>query len=557
MAIPEVLRRFQFNMWFRKILFWVLAANVFLPAARANDGNTSAGSQAARQDQTKSHPAVEMTGNLDQAQSSSPAIVPVRAVPPPPEANPAPKPAAGAAGQHRLGPLDISVNWRVRMEAWGWFQPTTGQNAYAFEHSLLKIGIGQKSDAFEWLVEGAADAIVDLPPSAVLAGRPGQLGLGGTYYAANGGARNNVNGFAKQAYIGFTLPARAKVRLGRLTFFDGAEVQPKNKSLATLVNTRVAQRLIGDFAFSAVQRSFDGAQAAFNSGSNNVTLFGARPTRGVYQSDGMGELDVNVFYGTYTRSIQSVNNAGSLRIFGIGYMDDRAGVLKTDNRALAIRTADTYRIRIATYGGDYVHVYHMDHAGELDFLAWGVLQSGGWGAQTQRASAFVGEAGWQPPVRAINPWFSAGYSYGSGDSDPNDNIHGTFFQILPTPRPFDRFPFYNMMNNEDFYGSATLRLPHAFNVRSELHALRLANAQDLWYSGGGAFQPKTFGYTGRTSNGNRSLANVWDVSLDVPLRYGFSLTAYYARAWGKSLMANIYPAGTNAQFGYVETTFRY
>jgi hypothetical protein len=85
----------------------------------------------------------------------------------------------------------------------------------------------------------------------------------------------------------------------------------------------------------------------------------------------------------------------------------------------------------------------------------------------------------------------------------------------------------------------------------------LAKAQDLWYSGGGAFQPKTFGYTGRTSNGNRSLADVWDVSLDVPLRYGFSVTAYYAHAWGKSLMANIYPGGTHEQFGYVETTFRY
>jgi len=557
MGIPKIMRRFQVKMWNRKSLFWLLAANSFLPAAHANDRNTPAENPAIQQVQSKSTSPDEFTANLDQAQSSSPTIVPVRAVPLTPEANPAPKPAAVAAGQHRLGPLDVSLNWRVRMEAWDWFQPTTGQNAYAFEHSLLKIGIGQKSEAFEWLVEGAADAIVDLPPSAVQAGRLGQLGLGGTYFAANGDARNNVNGFAKQAYIGFALPAKAKVRLGRLTFFDGAEAQPKDKSLATLVNTRVAQRLIGDFGFSAVQRSFDGAQLAFNSGSNNVTLFGARPTRGVFQNDGMGELDVDVFYGAYTRSIQSANNAGSLRIFGIGYVDDRPGVLKTDNRALAVRTADTFQIRIATYGGDYVHVYHMDHAGELDFLAWGVFQSGGWGVQKQRASAFVGEAGWQPPVCVINPWFSAGYSYGSGDSNPNDNVHGTFFQILPTPRPFDRFPFYNMMNNEDFYGSATFRLPHAFNVRSELHALRLANAQDLWYSGGGAFQPRTFGYTGRASNGNRSLANVWDVSLDVPLRYGFSLTTYYAHAWGKSLMVNIYPGGTNAQLGYVETTFRY
>ncbi len=467
------------------------------------------------------------------------------------------KPAPAAAKQHKLGPLNVSVNWRFRTEAWDWFQPPTGQNSYAFEHSLLRIGIGQKSEAFEWLLEGAADAIVDLPPRALQPGRLGQLGLGGTYFVANGNKRNNVNGFVKQAYIGFSLPLKAKLRLGRFTFLDGAEAQPKDKTLATLVNTRVFQRLIGDFGFSAVQRSFDGAQLGFNAGNNNITLFGARPTRGVYQSDGMGELNVDVFYGAFTHSLDSKKNAGSLRVFALGYVDDRGAVLKTDNRTVAARTADNFHIRIATYGADYAHVFRTDRAGQFNFQLWGALQSGGWGVLTQRAGAFVGEAGWQPKVRLINPWFSAGYSFGSGDSNPNDNVHGTFFQVLPTPRPYDRFPFYNMMNNEDFYGTAVFRLPHAFAIRSELHALRLANSQDLWYAGGGAFQPKTFGYTGRASGGSRSLANVWDVSLDVPLRYGFSITTYYAHAWGKSLIANIYPAGTSAQFGYVETNFRF
>jgi hypothetical protein len=561
MAKPETVHRSKDNVRIRAFLFGLFAVSAMLPVIRANDGLAPDDLKPAQQSQATMASAADPADNPDQAKSSTlPTVLVHTSLPVPsesPSRNPGSTPAAKPQDQHKLGPLNISMNWRVRMEAWDWFQPTTGQNAYAFEHSLLKIGIGQKNEKFEWMVEGAADAILDLPPSAVQAGRLGQLGLGGTYYAANGNERNNVNGFAKQAFIGFSLPAKSRVRLGRLTFFDGAQVQPKNKSLATLVNTRVAQRLIGDFGFSGVQRSFDGAQLAFDSGGNDVSLFGARPTRGVYQNDGMGELDVDVFYGAYMRSINSKNNAGSLRIFGIGYVDDRAGVVKTDNRPLAVRTVDTFQIRIATYGGDYVDVFQTGHAGQLDFLVWGVLQCGGWGVQTQRASAFVGEAGWQPPVRLINPWFSAGYSYGSGDSNPNDNVHGTFFQILPTPRPFDRFPFYNMMNNEDFYESATFRLPQALNIRSELHALRLADAQDLWYGGGGAFQPHTFGYTGRASNGNRSLANVWDVSMDVPLRYGFSVTVYYAHAWGKSLIANIYPGGMNSQFGYVESIFRY
>jgi hypothetical protein len=459
----------------------------------------------------------------------------------------------------KLGPLTVFGSWRLRTEAWDWFQPSspTGQNAYAFDHSLLRVGIGQHLESFEWLLEGAQDAIVDLPTRAVASGIQGQLGLGGTYFAANGNGQNNVNAFVQQAYVGFKLPANGKLRLGRFTFLDGAEVTPKDQTLSTVVNTRIAQRLIGDFGFSAVGRSFDGAQLSFDAGSSNFTFLGARPTRGVFQIDGMGELDVDLFYGAYTVPVTSEHGAGELRVFAVGYIDERGNVLKTDNRPLAVRTADKDQIRIGTYGADYVHVIHTDQRGQFDFLLWGVLQNGIWGVQTQRAGAFVGEFGWQPPVRILNPWFSAGYSFGSGDSDPNGNTHGTFFQILPTPRPYARFPFYNMENNEDYYGTAVFRFPHSLAVRSEAHALRLANAHDLWYLGGGAFQPHTFGYSGRASGGNGSLANVWDVSLDCPLRYGFSITTYYGHAWGKDVIESIYPNGANAQFGYVETNFRF
>jgi len=471
----------------------------------------------------------------------------------------APKPAPQAsAEQHKLGPLQFTVNWRFRTEAWDWFEAAVpAQNSYAFEHSLLRIGMGQKTERFEWFIEGAADAIVSLPTGAVLPGPPGQLGLGGTYYAANGNRQNNTNAFVRQAYFGVALPANAKLRLGRFTLLDGAEAIPKDRSLATVVSTRIAQRLIGDFGFSAVGRSYDGAQLAIDSKAGNFTFLGARPTRGVYQIDAMGELKIDLFYGAYTLSIGRGNSAGQFRLFGVGYVDERSSVLKTDNRLTPLRSADQGPIRIGTYGANYVHVFNTQDRGKFDFLLWGAVQNGRWGALTQRSAAFAAEAGWQPAMGFVSPSFRAGYSYGSGDSDPADGRHGTFFQVLPTPRPYARFPFYNMMNNEDFFASSVFRLPHSLLLRSELHALRLADAADVWYGGGGAFAPRTFGYTGRATGGNRSLANVWDLSMDVPLRYGFSLTTYYAHAWGKGAVAAIYPTDANAQFGYVETNFRF
>ena len=453
--------------------------------------------------------------------------------------------------------LNVFGSWRFRAEAWDWFLPTSGRNNYVFEHSLLRAGIGQKLESVEWLIEGAQDAILRLPGNAIAPGNQGQLGLGGTYYVANGNKRNVASGFLKQGYLGIHFLRYGKVTLGRFGFSDGIEMTPADPMLAEVVNSRIAQRLIGEFNYSAVMRSFDGVHLSVDAGKSNFTLLAVRPTEGAFQVDAMGELNIDLFYGAYTLPTKVRNGSGELRIFTLGYIDQRAGVVKTDNRPLAARVADTSQIRIGTYGADYTQVLHTGGSGQFDFLVWGAWQSGSWGLLTQRAGAFVSELGWQPPVQTAKPWLSVGYSFGSGDSNPADDRHGTFFQLLPTPRLYARFPFYNMENNEDFYGTAEFHLPHSVIGRSEAHALRLASTQDLWYSGGGAFQSSSFGYTGRTSGGARSLANVWDLSLDFPLRYGFSMTLYYAHAWGQSVIASIYPAGTRAQLGYVETNYHF
>lgn len=323
-----------------------------------------------------------------------------------------------------------------------------------------------------------------------------------------------------------------------------------------MIQTRISSRLISNFAFTTVQRSFDGVQLTANSGANNFTFLAALPTQGVFQVKGMDELDIDTYYGAYTRSIPAEHNAAELRVFGIGYIDHRTLVLKTDDRQQSVRAADHGKIEIATYGADYADVYNSEKAGKFDFLLWGVVQGGSWGNLAQHAGAFVGEAGWQLPAK-IKPWFSVGYSYGSGDKSSDPARHGTFFQLLPTPRQYARFPFYNMMNNKDFYGTLNLNPLSRLTLRSEGHALWLASASDLWYSGGGAFQPQTFGYTGRPSNGQRGLANVWDLSADYQVTRNFSTTLYYGHAWGESVIAKIYPKEANGQLIFLETNFHF
>lgn len=459
--------------------------------------------------------------------------------------------------KHMLGPLEVSVNWRTRAEGWYWFEGPTGNSEYGLWDSLLRLGFGQTGEHFDWFIEGEQTSILGLPNDAVVAAPQGQLGLGGSYYAANNNHTDVANGFVKQAFVNLKHMGPVGFKIGRFEYFDGLEVTPKDPLLATVIQTRISSRLISNFAFSAVQRTFDGVQLSADSGQNNFTFFGARPTQGVFQVKGMDELDVDTYYGAYTRSVTSVGSAGELRVFAMGYIDHRTTVLKTDNRPAAIRAADLGKIEIGTWGADYAHVFNTPNSGKFDFLLWGALQTGSWGSLAQHAGAFVGEAGWQLPVEVLKPWISAGYSYGSGDGNPNDSSHGTFFQGLPTPRQYARFPFYNMMNNEDLYGTLNLRPVSKLALRSEVHTLRLANAADLWYSGGGAFQPKTFGYTGRPSNGNRGLGNVRDLSADYQFTRSFSSTFYYGHAWGKGVISAIYPNDANGQLIFVETNFHF
>jgi hypothetical protein len=230
---------------------------------------------------------------------------------------------------------------------------------------------------------------------------------------------------------------------------------PRNATLAALKRDRVASRLLANFGFTHVQRSFDGIQYVLDRPALNVTVLAARPTQGVFQVDGWGELDINVVGGAVTRQLAAAGNVGEWRVFGIEYSDQRNGLTKTDNRPLAARQRDRNHLNLGTFGGHYIAAIERGH-GTLDVLFWGAAQIGSWGELMHRSGAFAAEGGWQPRTQGA-PWIRGGLDYGSGDSNPNDTTHGTFFQLLPTPRLYARFPFFNLMNSMDAFGEVMLR----------------------------------------------------------------------------------------------------
>ncbi len=459
----------------------------------------------------------------------------------------------------RIGNITVSGSVRTRSMSWNWFEGNAN-NDYTYSETIFRVSLAENGETIDWKLELAAPVLLGLPRNAVATGAQGQLGFGASYYVANDHNTSTASVFAKQGYLRFKFgggPFKQSLLVGRTEFNDGLEVLPSDKTLAALKRDRISQRLLGNFGFSDVGRSLDGLEYVASTGKTNITLLAARPTRGVFQVDGWGELNTNIFYGALTRDTGGGSNTGEWRIFGLGSDDYRDNVLKTDNRPQAVRAADHGHINLVTAGGDYIHVTKT-HAGPVDFLVWGALQGGSWGALSQRAYAYAAEAGWQPGgLSRIKPWIRGGIDYGSGDKNPNDSTHGTFFQVLPTPRIYARFPFFNIMNNRDAFGELILRPAKPLTIRCDIHSLALASKNDLWYSGGGEFQPWTLGYTGRPSNGHSSLATLYDASIDYAFKTHVALGAYYGHAAGKLVTEAIYPKGGDADLGYVELNYRF
>jgi alginate export protein len=458
-----------------------------------------------------------------------------------------------------VGDVTIAGSLRTRGYSWRWFGDTAN-GEYTYPASLFRVGIYEPHDAADWRAEFALPVVMNLPTTAVAAAPQGQLGLGAAYFAANDNRATAAAVFLKQGFLRVKhlggIPGQS-LTVGRFEFNDGSETIPTDVTLAALKRDRISQRLLGTFGFSDVGRSIDGVLYTVTGPQWNVTAVAGRPTQGVFQVNGWPELSINVFYGAVTRQGGRDAHANEWRLFALGYDDRRDGVVKVDSRSLAIRTADTSSITIGTYGGHYLQAVDT-RSGPIDLLLWGAIQSGSWGALTHRASAFAVEGGWQPrALDSLKPWLRVGFDYGSGTHDPTGSTHGTFFQVLPTPRVYARFPFFNLMNIQDAFGEVVLRPTKRATLRSDVHALSLADAHDLWYSGGGAFQPTSFGYTGRPSSGYGGLATLSDVSGDYEISGRVSFNAYYGYAAKQLVTQGIYPAGHSAHFGYGELVLRF
>jgi hypothetical protein len=455
--------------------------------------------------------------------------------------------------------VTFTLSDRLRGEFVDWFAPppdvgAAGAERYDFFANRFRAGVSVGFPHVGLTLEMQHTQLANLPEDASLPPPQGNLGPGANYFA---NTRRSPQGelFLKQGYL--TLRGGGVTgTLGRFDHRGGLEVLPADATLLAVKRTRIAERLVGPFDFTHVTRSFDGGRVAWDDPAWNVTAWGARPTQGGFEVSANTQVG-RVWLAGASATWKGHDDAPPLdvQIFELYYRDARDDVLKVDNRPLAVREADTEPIGVNTVGAHALGAFAAG-PGTIDLLFWGALQTGNWGTQDHAAWAYAVEAGYQLPRVPATPWLRLGYDRSSGDDDPDDSDHRTFFQVVPTARLYAQTPFYNLMNSGDFFVELLLR-PHArVFVRTDWHWLVVTEDRDLWYQGGGVTKSSLFGYAGSPADGQRDLGQLVDLSVGLTLSKRLTLNTYYGHVFGGDAIGRSF-AGTDADYGYVELLFKY
>jgi hypothetical protein len=315
-------------------------------------------------------------------------------------------------GPHRI---DLGLAARVRMESWDGSSATnTDWDSYTGTRLRLSLRYAFE-DQLAVFVEGQF---------ATVHGLDADLGPPGRNYFTSTGSDSSAHGEGvRQAYLEVRPAKGAALRGGRQEVKVGTDVVYPEANWKYLKTARLGERLVGTVGWTHVERSYDAATLAVDTGPYAVYAFVGRPTTGVFDVDSAYRPLHDLVLGgaTFTAKRGSWLPNTELGAFAIAYEDERP----------TTRGGIAGGVDVTTIGGYSLGVYPLGPA-QVDAIAWFAGQTGKYGGQHHGAYAGIFEVGVQLPAVFAKPWLRLGINFASGDSNPIDGHHETFFNLLPS-----------------------------------------------------------------------------------------------------------------------------
>jgi hypothetical protein len=455
------------------------------------------------------------------------------------------KPKIGiSCGGHKL---DLTVSFRYRPEWWNAFKGETD----TFHGLRTRVGA-------MYSYEDAVAIFAEFQDARTLGLSPFTSGVGGAYRTWGDG--NDPNGQdLRQMWVEIRPITGLAIRGGRQDINLGTQAMYAEAAWKYVKIKRASQRLVGTVGWSTVERTNDGFMGQYDTEGYNYYAFIANPTTGVFDHSKAYSRQKDIIYGglSVTAKRGTWLDNTEFRGFFLGYDDDRP----------IHQGGKPKHVNIYTLGASMISVYPLG-PGNFDVLLWAAGQAGTFNGTDQVAGAVIGEFGYQLPEVFAKPWFRIGVNYASG-GDPSDSTNNTFFNMLPTNHLYygfaDQFAYQNLV---DFFLQLMLKPHERVSINAMYHEFWLADDQDAWYFGTGAFTKKSgasgtgnFGYGARPSGGDSKLGREIDVVVNINVYKGVSVQGGYSKLWGGDVVDNLHAAGTfgreKIDWGYLQLSLQY
>ena len=436
-------------------------------------------------------------------------------------------------GEHKL---DLSLTTRLRAELWRARSEYTDTFYAARTRVGLKYSYGNLLSVFGEFQDAR---LYNLTPK--------MSGAGELYLAFADGRNHTDSQTVRQLWLDVKPIEGLGIRIGRQDIELGTEVMYPEGNWKYVKIQRGSQRLVGTVGWTHAERSNDAIQVSYDTGGHHLFAFAAQPTTGVFDITDAYKRQGDITYGGLTWTVKRdtwLPNT-ELRLFGLAYDDDRS---VSDG-------GKPDRVTVYTGGVSVIGLYPVG-PGTFDVLAWGAFQFGDFNDLDHLAGAAILEAGYQLTEVPWKPWFRVGVNYASGDGDPTDGDHDTFFNMLPTNHLYygfaDQWAFQNLV---DWFAQLMLKPHEKVAINLMLHQFYLADDNDARYFGTGAFNKDAFGFGAQPSRGYGAGGTEIDAVVNYDFNTRLSIQGGYAYMWGRGIFNTASYKDVN--FGYLQLTLKY
>jgi len=448
-------------------------------------------------------------------------------------------------GDHKV---DLSFTTRLRIEFWDAHADDTD----TFYAARSRVGLKYSYGGLLTLFGEFQDArIYSLSPSSLSPPN----GAAGLYRAFADGRSRTHSDRLRQLWLEVKPIEGLGVRIGRQDIKLGTQAMYPEPNWKYLKIKRGSQRLVGTVGWTHAERSNDGISVSYDTGGgHHLYAFAARPTTGVFDIEDAYHRQDDINYGglSWTVKRDTWIPHTELRLFGLAYDDDRS----------ARHGGRPDDVEVYTLGFSTIGIFPMG-PGNIDLLVWGAYQFGDFTPPPpatsdldHSAAAGILEIGYQFTEVTTKPWLRLGVNVASGDGDPNDGDHRTFFNMLPTNHLYygfaDRWAFQNLV---DWFAQLMLKPHEKVAVNLMLHQFSLQNDDDFRYFGTGAYNRTNFGYGAQPSRGHRTGGTEIDAVVNYAVSKHLSVQGGFAHMWGHGV-TNAF-TDDDVTFGYLEVTLKY